>query len=330
MSTTYPNLGLVGAFTPCEDALSKINENFKTLDNLVLQGIDGIVSSLPGSPAEGDAVILDSTNQVNVYVDGAWEAYSPQAGWMFVDTTDCSLLIFDGTDWKKFPLPQDYVNFLTGAGNVGSGVGVFAQVNAGVAEFKSLVAGTNITITDLGSEILIQSTSLAGAQNLGAGEEVFKQVNGLSELEFKTLVAGLGITMTSDGNEITINSTSSSTKVVEQVNPSGGVSLSYVMSPTSLTDLFLLNGDVDAGVDFEFSDPTLTTVGKTVTIKNTSAPINGYTANITATNGNNVEQNHPIGSTLQTSFGATTLPRGEAATYTNDGTNWYLISRVKY
>lgn len=203
MSTLYPNLGLTSDFEPCEDALASINENFKRLDNLLQSGVGGVVSTLPASPSEGEAVILAGTNQLNVYSNGSWTAYTPQPGWHFIDTTDCSLQVFDGAFWKKLPLPSDYTAFFNNAANLGTGAGVFAQATSNIAEFRSLVAGTGLSVTETPTEIIIQSTAASSGTNLGTGEAVFVQIAG-QDLEFKTITAGNGISVSSTADEVEI------------------------------------------------------------------------------------------------------------------------------
>ena len=50
--------------------------------------------------------------------------------------------------------------------NIGAGVGIFAGKVSEVLQFKSLVAGTNITLTPSGDEILIGSTGGGGGGGL--------------------------------------------------------------------------------------------------------------------------------------------------------------------
>lgn len=95
------------------------------------------------------------------------------------------------------------------ASNIGTGEGVYASKVGVDLEFKSIVAGANVTITSDANEITINAP-VAGevntASNIGAGEGVYATKVG-SDLEFKSLVAGTNISLSSDANEITINST---------------------------------------------------------------------------------------------------------------------------
>ena len=94
------------------------------------------------------------------------------------------------------------------ASNVGTGNGVFASKVVADLQFKSLKAGTNITMTPSGTEILISATGGSGevntASNVGTGAGVFAQKSSL-DLQFKSLKAGTNITLTPSGTEILID-----------------------------------------------------------------------------------------------------------------------------
>mgnify|MGYP003313209706 CR=1 FL=1 len=96
------------------------------------------------------------------------------------------------------------------ASNIGAGDGVFAQKTGVDLQFKSLVAGTNITLNAGANDITIDATGGSGevntASNLGSGEGVFAQKTGV-DLEFKSLTAGTNITLTGAANDVTIDAT---------------------------------------------------------------------------------------------------------------------------
>jgi hypothetical protein len=95
------------------------------------------------------------------------------------------------------------------ASNRAGDEGVFAAKIGADLQFKSLTAGTNITLSSDANSITIDSAGGAGetntASNVGAGDGVFKQKTGV-DLEFKTLVAGSNITLTPGTDTITIAS----------------------------------------------------------------------------------------------------------------------------
>jgi hypothetical protein len=97
------------------------------------------------------------------------------------------------------------------ASNLGLGDGVFKQKTGTDLEFKSLKAGSNVTITPGPDEIEIAVSSSAGvndAVNLGTGEGIYTSnipSPGGIGLGLKSLVAGTGIGLSSTGTEITIS-----------------------------------------------------------------------------------------------------------------------------
>jgi hypothetical protein len=93
------------------------------------------------------------------------------------------------------------------ASNLGAGEGVYNSKSGVDLRFRSLVAGTNITLASASNTITIDA-SAAGeantASNLGAGEGVYNSKSGI-DLRFRSLVAGTNITLQSGSDSITID-----------------------------------------------------------------------------------------------------------------------------
>lgn len=111
----------------------------------------------------------------------------------------------------------------TTASNIGvAGEGVFVQKVGSDLQFKTVKAGTNISVTTtVNNEIEINATGTATgeantASNLGDGEGVFAQKSGV-DLQFKSLVAGNNVTLSSTGTEVTISSTTSGGDMLKSV-----------------------------------------------------------------------------------------------------------------
>lgn len=92
------------------------------------------------------------------------------------------------------------------ASNLGAGTGVFASIVGSDLQFKSLVAGSGISISSTATEITINGGADT-ASNLGTGAGVFSAKVG-SDFQFKSLVAGSGIGISATASEITISNTS--------------------------------------------------------------------------------------------------------------------------
>lgn len=95
------------------------------------------------------------------------------------------------------------------AQNLGTGgYGLFKQTYNGLHQFKTILAGTNITLGSAASSVTINSSGGGGGEqndgaNLGTGIEVFREKSSTT-LNFRTLVAGANITIGSATSEITI------------------------------------------------------------------------------------------------------------------------------
>lgn len=96
------------------------------------------------------------------------------------------------------------------ASNVGSGSGIYASKVGVDLRFKSLVAGTNVTLSSTSTEITINATGGSGsgeantASNLGTGTGIYASKSSV-ELQFKSLKAltTSGLAITSDATSIT-------------------------------------------------------------------------------------------------------------------------------
>lgn len=98
------------------------------------------------------------------------------------------------------------------ASSLGTGTPIYANKVGANLLFKSVKAGTGVSLYDSGSEITISSTGGVGsgevntASSLGTGEGVFKTKSGV-DLQFKSLKAGTNVTLSSTADEVTINAT---------------------------------------------------------------------------------------------------------------------------
>lgn len=102
------------------------------------------------------------------------------ASWDFVQGTSASEIIFHSgralgesiyVIFFTYTISQEVViigggggggGTITGADNIGAGVGVFSDVSSGVLEFNTLVAGAGITVAPSGDTIVISATGGGG------------------------------------------------------------------------------------------------------------------------------------------------------------------------
>ncbi|BEH49317.1 hypothetical protein ACGYTQ_10285 [Burkholderia pseudomallei] len=137
--------------------------------------------------------------------------------------------------------------------NEGSGVGIYDTVTSGQAKFKSLVAGSGVTVTDNGNGTVTIGTSgssgtVTGGSNEGSGVGVFDATNSTSTtLKYKSLVQGANVTLTDGGTSGITVATSSSVSGSPNVQQQG----STVVSAASVLNL---------------QGPTVTGSGSTATV----------------------------------------------------------------
>ena len=94
---------------------------------------------------------------------------------------------------------------ITGGANVGTGSGVFKQASGTDLQFRSLVAGNNVTITENTDNVTISATSsVTSGLNLGGGEGLFVDIT-TGNIRLKSITAGTGITLTASGTEVLVS-----------------------------------------------------------------------------------------------------------------------------
>lgn len=178
---------------------NSIPANDNSLRNeIVNRAAKGIANSAPSSPADGDVYIVGAawgtfaTNDVALYRSGTWYGYAPFEGWLKWVTEDAFYKYDPAAGWEAQTFggavaaaDVSYDNTLSGAGadtvqealdvlyliepeknaaaNVGSGSGVFKARNGSTLEFKSLVAGTGVTLTAGTNSITIDADGGGGA-----------------------------------------------------------------------------------------------------------------------------------------------------------------------
>jgi hypothetical protein len=80
-ATTSPFFGINYGWTTGESGWgAPVNSNFKVLSFLGKGAVDSFVGALPGSPSEGDSVVLTTDNKFYVRIGGAWLFIQPQEG----------------------------------------------------------------------------------------------------------------------------------------------------------------------------------------------------------------------------------------------------------
>jgi len=114
--------------------------------------------------------------------------------------------LFSSGGASKQGWPDTTVGTVTGAANDGAGRQVFSALIGAILHFRTLVPGTNITLTQNANDVTFDCPApgeINTASNLGAGGQVFKS-KVASDLQFRSIVAGANITVTQNANDLTI------------------------------------------------------------------------------------------------------------------------------
>lgn len=246
-----PNIGevntvsSVGAGTQLFSAKVGTDLRFKTLTagtNVVLDNTSdpneieiSVTSSAPVDSVNGQtgAVSLDIEDLTDVDFSGSG---TPQMG---------EVLTFNGTSWETQPLPAGSGEVNT-ASNLGGGAGVFAQKTGVDLEFRSLVGAGGISVTQSGTEITIDGTSINGTVTSVALSDSTSDftISGSPVTTSGTINIGLAATGVSPGTYTNANITvDSKGRISFASNGSAGGSLA-INDLTDVNTAGVTNGQV--------------------------------------------------------------------------------------
>lgn len=204
-------------------------------------------ADMPVSTAQA-AAMADLQGKITVDDD---EPSAPVSGLEWFDGTSGTKFtrINDGTSEQWVELgPVSIATVLSEGGgtgeantasNLGAGSGLFAQ-KAGVdLQFKSIVGGSNISVTPSASALTLAFTGALGevntASNVGTGAGAVLKAKSGVDFQLKTIKAGSNITVTNGADDITIAAAA----------PSGESNTASSLGGTSLVG-------VKSGVDLQF------------------------------------------------------------------------------
>ncbi len=142
------------------------------------------------------------------------------------------------------------------AENIGTGLGLYKDKVGESLRFKSIVAGSNINISDNGSSLVINATGggdQTSAINIGGGQEVFESEVG-DQLRFRTLVGGGDIDVQTKGDTISISNFTTTPKIYRALLTQAGDSAPVITVLENTTDFTLsVSRDGVGTYQFDFS-----------------------------------------------------------------------------
>lgn len=136
------------------DYFSKLNENTLKIDAfLPLCVIEQIpLASLPVGPTDGEIYLVDSST-IYIRQQGTWYTFVLPCNMSFYDQTLQNFYVYDGTNILLDSGPGGVID----AANVGGQIEVYRDKINGIINFKTLLAGSGITITDNGDDLEIEA-----------------------------------------------------------------------------------------------------------------------------------------------------------------------------
>jgi hypothetical protein len=157
------------------------------------------------------------------HTDGTWSPTDLYEGELFLNSADDLMWVRTSNGLMPISISGGSTT-VTSAANIGTGEGIFESNSGGILQFKSLVAGSNITLTTGATEIEISSTGGSGEYTTGATLvgtiAVFDRTDMLSAytLDLSSLAGAGDGSFTNNG----LNTYTGGTSLFQTVNISGG------------------------------------------------------------------------------------------------------------
>lgn len=151
-----------------------VNEALTRIDSVLNNGvIDKDLTTPPGSPSTGDLYIVATTgtgdwsghDEEIAFFDQIWRFITPNEGLTLWVNDEDALYTYNGSSWNQTTSSSGESNT---ASNLGAGEAVFGSKSGVDLRFKTLVAGTNITLSSDTNTVTING---AGGGSISDGDK---------------------------------------------------------------------------------------------------------------------------------------------------------------
>lgn len=163
-TTTHTGITLVDQSQAQKEVT--VNQGFTRIDALLNSGAKSRTTNTPpGSPASGDLYIVGSSptgawsGQAAklAYYDQIWRFIAPNEGMSLWVNDEDLIYSYNGTAWVASTFGETNT-----ASNLGTGTGIYGTKVGVDLRFKSLVAGTGVTLSNTSNDITINASGGGG------------------------------------------------------------------------------------------------------------------------------------------------------------------------
>lgn len=167
------------------DPAAGLNESINVIDALLQLSVVSVgTNAPPGTPATGTRYIVGASptgawagraNQVARWLDGAWQFFAARYA---LNLSDGAMWVRQSTGWAPLAGGGGSGGEANTGANIGDGQGLYSGKVGVELQFKSLLAGSNVTLTGDGDSVTISATGG------GSGGGTVESVNGVVAVEF--------------------------------------------------------------------------------------------------------------------------------------------------
>lgn len=343
--TTTPHLSLTLVDQSQAQKEVTVNTALYALDAVLNTGaIDKDLSTPPGSPATGDVYIVAASptgawsgQAGNIaYFAQAWQFIVPRQGMLLWVNDESLIYVYNGTSWAASPNGEANTG-----GNLGSGQGVYASKSGVQLNFKSLVAGSNVSLSSDANTVTIAASGGTGSPGGSSGQLQYDNAGAFGGTAAGTYAASgnlftfqaqadTDVPATVKGHSGTqsgdlFEAQSSTGSVLAKIDHSGNISGANLSGTNTGDQTITLTGDVTGSGTGSFASTIAASAVTTAKISNsavTYAKIQNESASTllgNSTGSSAAPAEITLGSTLQFSSGAlqTIAHTGDVTTSAN-------------
>lgn len=229
-----PILGLFYGWSVSEDWGSQMDQNLRLLAAACqLTALNDTLTAPPASPAVGDRYIVPASptgdwaghaTHIAMKEIGGWTFLVPRDGWRCDVTNPTRRIVrYNASlaDWEVIPGSGPGLGDITGAANLGGGLGLYINKTADTLNFKTLAADGDISFSTLDDLVTLKVRGISALTKPADGVGVYHLLGdvtgevGAQTRQVKSIKAGDNVTLDEVDGVITISSSGGGGGVVD-------------------------------------------------------------------------------------------------------------------